>query len=402
MAVHDKTGIAATVLACGAEIDARVGRGFSALHVSSELKHPEVTCVLLETGADLNIINMHMTPPLYFAAKSGGAQIVEMLLRHGADACRVDRDLFTPLHGAVKGEDPRILEMILESGGDPAAADDHFQFPLMVEADDGRADLVKVLPDHGANPNQEMADNARFTSLHVAAQGGHVEVMQTLVRAGGDIHWKTASGYAPLHSCTQRGYVKAMLLLLDACAGLEETIAIGSTGVHLPEQNGHASALPPARPVPRSESQFGGPIWYTPRCTSLARRGTRAKSKCCSTRGLRSTLSLSTERPHWPWLCSLRGLMLEAGGNPKKRNHTGHRLEDQICSVAKERGFRHGYWNKLVVAYALKRYKAYRQRAWLWRVALTRDGGCGVTGAGSGADLAVVTLPTREDRKPCR
>ncbi|CAM9351117.1 unnamed protein product, partial [Sphacelaria rigidula] len=85
---------------------------------------------------------------------------------------------------------------------------------------DGLVELVRILLEYAADANQAMKDTERFTPLHVAAQGGHVRVMEELIYSGANIHNATTSGFTPLHSCAQKGHVDAMLLLLDAGTGL--------------------------------------------------------------------------------------------------------------------------------------------------------------------------------------
>lgn len=64
------------------DIDALGGRArSSALHVAVYRDHIEVVKVLLERGADPNLCNERMEPPLYWARTH---EMKQLLLKHGA------------------------------------------------------------------------------------------------------------------------------------------------------------------------------------------------------------------------------------------------------------------------------------------------------------------------------
>ena len=44
------------------------------------------------------------------------------------------------------------------------------------------------------------------TALHIAAKQGYLEVLEELIRRGGDLSWQDKDGYTPLHDCLQQVY----------------------------------------------------------------------------------------------------------------------------------------------------------------------------------------------------
>lgn len=60
------------------------------------------------------------------------------------------------------------------------------------------------------------------------------------------------------------------------------------------------------------------------------------------------------------------GLILAAGGDPELRDYTGECLESQIGLMAHHRNIPHSDEDKLAITHALKRHKAYCEKAWMW------------------------------------
>ncbi|MCL7040322.1 hypothetical protein MKW94_005929, partial [Papaver nudicaule] len=88
--------------------------------------------------------------PLYHAITKGHLETVTYLLEKGADA-DVSIDC-TPLHCVAETGDTRIITLLLSRGARVDVATRRGT-ALRVAAGHGNPDAVKVLLDHGANPN---------------------------------------------------------------------------------------------------------------------------------------------------------------------------------------------------------------------------------------------------------
>ena len=82
------------------------------------------------------------------------------------------------------------------------ARNEHGVTALMRAAYHGRGEMVRVLLEHGADPNLTRNDN--FTALSLAAFFGHVEIVEVLMRHGANSDVATRFGTSPHMWATAR------------------------------------------------------------------------------------------------------------------------------------------------------------------------------------------------------
>lgn len=131
----------------------------SPLHLAAQHNRPSVAAVLLQTGAEVNMLlpqtqSMqfadHRVTALYLAVAHGSTQTVEVLLKAGA---RVDLDPVSPLLVAVKRGCVRTVNLLLHQGADvnakiPCHAT---TFPTAIALCVNNLSLLKCLLDNGCN-----------------------------------------------------------------------------------------------------------------------------------------------------------------------------------------------------------------------------------------------------------
>ncbi|XP_069733410.1 ankyrin repeat and SOCS box protein 16 [Phaenicophaeus curvirostris] len=191
----------------GAAADAVVG-GRAPLHDCAAAPREDCTRLLLDFGADPNVLSedgsapLHLctTPdslgcaelllsrgarvdlgtrdrgltPLHVAARQGLVAHVELYLRHGAEPGRCSRQGETPLNAACaaaeRPEDAkrycRVAERLLAAGADAQAAGRKAHTPLHNACGNGQHRLARLLLRHGADAT--VANCAGFTPLDCA------------------------------------------------------------------------------------------------------------------------------------------------------------------------------------------------------------------------------------------
>ncbi len=93
--------------------------------------------------------------PLYIAAGKGYTSAVQLLIDHGANINIQDHQNLTPLHNA-SFRSSKIVKMLLDNRAHVNAKDRYDQTPLHWSTEKGHDEIVRILLDYGANPNEKI------------------------------------------------------------------------------------------------------------------------------------------------------------------------------------------------------------------------------------------------------
>jgi hypothetical protein len=170
-AVSGHTRITRMLLAAGADVNVRVGPGYTPLYNAAYQGHSEVVKLLIQSGAEVNIMTDYNFSPLYIAAQEGHHNCVKLLLSEGAEA-----DGARPDEGAT---------------------------PLYIASQNGHWRCVEHLLDEGATIDLPMFDGS--TPLMIACYFAHVRVVEMLLRAGASLSIYDRHGRNALDWAKKRG-----------------------------------------------------------------------------------------------------------------------------------------------------------------------------------------------------
>ncbi|XP_064390866.1 transient receptor potential cation channel subfamily A member 1 homolog [Halichondria panicea] len=226
----------------------------TALHLAASSFRIEVAKLLLEHGADPNMVDDeqktvlhylcalpsknnitaffkllldqkkidHFNPidtenltPLHFAAENGHLEVVNELLEKGADMKARDDIGDTPVHKAADAGQTKIVEVFFEKDADcvvlPGYND---ETPLHKAVFDGHIETVKLILGYKPNVNARSTNDE--TPLHFVAFGGSIEIAQILLNEGAEVN-PLSNKYtkSPFHKAAYFGQAKLAIFLLE-------------------------------------------------------------------------------------------------------------------------------------------------------------------------------------------
>jgi ankyrin repeat protein len=240
------------LLRAGAKVDPRENfGGQTPLMWAVARRHPEMVALLASKGADVNArgairdyqrvataesraksLDRGGFTPLLYAARENCGECVAILLKHKADVNLGDPSEVSPLSVAMLNANWDIAQRLVEAGADVNQWDWYGRAPLHVAIgnlqsannrnplDNDRPnkatgrDLVNLLVERGANPNQQQhfgasgfggAGDRGLTPFLAACGTGNIEVVKLLLAHGANPHLATADGRGPIIMAVSRG-----------------------------------------------------------------------------------------------------------------------------------------------------------------------------------------------------
>lgn len=193
--------------------------------------------------------------PLMVAADRGYLRLVRVLLRFGADVSLSTEDGHTALHFAIGGRNLAVSKALIRAGAEIEAEADFVrtggrtvkgQTPLHLATGGGFCEGMVALMDAGANVNSRMSNGStplyiasclgnlaavkvllhkkanpllrvnKSYPLGVAAQQGHLQVVQELVRRFGADGCSDQGGICALETAVYRNRLDVATFLLDS------------------------------------------------------------------------------------------------------------------------------------------------------------------------------------------
>ena len=110
--------------------------------------------------------------------------------------------------------------------------------PLIVAAENGNLDCMKVLLKYNADIESRLNDNPTilprgYPPLHAATGNGHVDVLSCMVKNGADVNARLNDNFTPLMKVIMKGHLNAAIFLIEHGAKLDIQDRLrGYTAVH--------------------------------------------------------------------------------------------------------------------------------------------------------------------------
>jgi ankyrin repeat protein len=210
--------------------------------------------ILLDKGANVNVVDDTGRTPLTFAAEKGSAEIVKMLLAGHANVNAATETGVTSLIYAASEGHADVVTMLLAAKARVNATTDSGHTALTFAAWNGHADVARLLLTSGANANAAASKRVAaggmtfspgfsasanttvingVTALMFASEGGHPDVAKLLLTSGARVNAVAINGTTALMFAAEGGHADVVKLLLAAGANVNAVAKNGDTALRL-------------------------------------------------------------------------------------------------------------------------------------------------------------------------
>jgi len=155
----------------------------TALMWAAAQRHPDVTSLLIESGAEINA-RSRVFPQTVVGEQTqrfGREELNYTVLRGGS----------TPLLFAARSGDAASTKLLLDAGASPNDALPEGMSALVLASHSGHTDVATLLLERGADPN---AMDAGYTAMHAAVLRSDVKLVNALLARGANPNLRTTKG----------------------------------------------------------------------------------------------------------------------------------------------------------------------------------------------------------------
>ena len=193
---------------------------------------------------DVNYADKYNYTALRAAVCREETYMVQVLIDAGADFNILNRDGLSLLHDACEFGVLEIVKILVRAGAGVRVTSDETHTCLHAAAQEGRTEIVRYLvslPDVDNIMNQETVECN--TALHLAAICRKPDVLQVLIDAGAHIDIQDNAGCSPLHSACDSGVLDTVEMLVRAGAEVRATDDKGWTCLYFAARYAHTETV---------------------------------------------------------------------------------------------------------------------------------------------------------------
>ena len=221
----------------GAGVHHKDNLGYTALHhaVTHDLGSCELLSCLIKNGANVNAQANDNRTPLMIASEYNHVNSVIFLTDHGANIDLQDREGYSSLHYAAGNISDLcdVLDFLITNGADVNAFTNDKFTPLIIASNCNNLNVVNSLIKHGANIH--LVDRYGRTALHysiTAVDHDSVTVLRSLIKNGADVNALTNDNCSPLMMSSLSGSVNVVTILVENGANMDIQNQNGDTALH--------------------------------------------------------------------------------------------------------------------------------------------------------------------------
>ncbi|XP_037115349.1 histone-lysine N-methyltransferase EHMT1a isoform X6 [Syngnathus acus] len=210
------------------------------LHAAATEGHEEICHMLIQAGANLEMLDEAQRTPLMAACENNHLETVKYLIRAGASINHKDVMGFTCLHLASKlGHYGIVQHLLTRSSKCINCQDDGGWTPITWAIEHKHKKVFYLLLENGADVN--IRDKEQNVCLHWAALSGCARLTQALLDAHCDQNAANAHGDLPIHVAARENHLECVM---DISRGYETVPINCVNGIDNEQYPGNFNYIP--------------------------------------------------------------------------------------------------------------------------------------------------------------
>ena len=207
--------VARQLIKASAPINAAYDINYTALLVAAVRGYTQMVELLLQAGADPNIMHQEaVSTPLSQASSKGFFDIVQLLLRYNANPNLQTSLGQTALMAAASNGFTNIVRLLLQAKAQVNLRNDNGLSALLYAIKSGNSEVVDILLEHYADAN--LPDIEGITPLMEAVEKGNMQLVERLFRADANVNQPNRKGGTPLMLAARSAGKQDIIKLLIA------------------------------------------------------------------------------------------------------------------------------------------------------------------------------------------
>lgn len=191
----------------------------TALMQCSNVNSPEIAALLIEKGADVNILDKNGDPVIHWAAYFGQEELTQLLLDHNAktDLSSIHSD--GVMQVALKEWKSNIVATLMVNGVSTVLVSASGK--KLIDA--VKTQKIQFLQNTLTKVSTNTLDASGTPLLVIAAEQGHLDIVKVLLKKGADINIMNPTGHTALNRSIYFEKQEVVDFLLDQGADVNKT-----------------------------------------------------------------------------------------------------------------------------------------------------------------------------------
>uniref|UniRef100_A0A0G2JT24 Ankyrin repeat and death domain containing 1B n=1 Tax=Rattus norvegicus TaxID=10116 RepID=A0A0G2JT24_RAT len=205
----------------------------TALHFAVGRNNLSAVDFLLSHKARVDVADKHGLTVLHLAAWSGSFEIMLMLVKAGADQRAKSQEGMNALHLAAQNNNLHIVDYLIQDLHlqDLNQPNERGRKPFLLAAEKGHVEMIEKLVFLNLHTSEK--DKEGNTALHLAAMHGHSPVVQVLLTQWSEVNETNELNISALQTATRNGHTSLVNFLLSENADSQQQKETKEPPLHL-------------------------------------------------------------------------------------------------------------------------------------------------------------------------